>query len=151
MSINKALVFGKVIMFVVLLGFGHALQAGEFGSRDEAKAMVERAAAFYKANGKDKALAEFTNPKGQFIDRDLYIITYSLAGIRLSHPYNAKLVGKSVLDAVDFDGKAYGKEMVDLANTKGSGWVDYKFNDPNTKALSDKSTFVFKVDDIIVA
>ncbi len=30
----------------------------------EATALVDKAIAFYKANGKDKAFAEFNNPKG---------------------------------------------------------------------------------------
>lgn len=123
--------------------------AQEFGTADQAKAMVDRVAVFYKANGKEKTLAELSNPKGQFIDRDLYVIAYSLDGIRLAHPYNPKLIGLSVLDAVDFDGKAYGKDIIDIPKTKGSGWVDYKFTDPATKKLADKSLYVVKVGDLI--
>lgn len=126
------------------------LAADEFGSRDEAQAMVERAAQFLKTQGKDKALAEFGNPKGQFIDRDLYIIAYALDGTRLAHPYNPKLVGKSAADVKDFDGKPYGQEMIEVIKTKGSGWVDYKFTDPVTKKLHDKSTYVLKVDDMFL-
>ena len=107
--------------------------ADDFGTADQAKAMVSRVVEFFKTNGKDKTLAELSNPKGQFIDRDLYVIAYSLDGVRLAHPYNPKLIGKSVLDAVDFDGKAYGKDIIDVAKAKGSGWVDYKFTDPTTK------------------
>lgn len=141
-----------LILSTVILLFGTtaAVRAEEFGSRDEAKVMVERAATFLKTQGKDKALAEFSNPKGQFIDRDLYIIAYSLDGIRLSHPYNAKLIGKTVADATDFDGKPYGQEILQVAKTKGTGWVDYKFTDPTTKKLADKSLYIQKVDDIIL-
>lgn len=124
--------------------------AGEFGTADEAMAMVAKAAAFYKANGKDKLLAEINaGTKGQFVDRDLYVVPYSIEGIRLAHPYNPKLIGSSVLDAVDFDGKEYGKEEVSLIKTKGSGWVDYKYTDPTTKKLAAKSFYVQKVDDQI--
>jgi signal transduction histidine kinase len=126
-------------------------RAESFGSREEAKAMVDRAAAFYKAEGRDKALAEFSNPEGKFIDRDLYIIAYGLDGIRLAHPKNPKLIGKNASEAKDFDGKPYGQEMVEMANTKGSGWVDYKFTDPITKKLSDKSTYLLKVNDVFLA
>jgi hypothetical protein len=150
MPINKRSLLSVFAVLLVLVGVSPAAKADDFGSRDEARAMVERAATFLKANGKDKALAEFGNPKGQFIDRDLYVLTYSLEGIRLSHPYNVKLIGKSVTDAVDFDGKAYGQEILDVAKTKGSGWVDYKFTDPTTKKLADKSLYVLKVGDIIL-
>jgi len=151
MFITRLRFLGILTIVLTLLGATSLARAGEFGSRDEAKAMVERAAAFLAANGKEKALAEFSNPKGQFIDRDLYLISYGLDGIRLSHPYNVKLIGKSALDAVDFDGKPYGKEIIETATTKGNGWVDYKFTDPTTKKLSDKTTYVLKTGDIIIA
>jgi len=138
------------ILAVLVLFVTGAARADDAGTADQAKAMVEKAASFLAANGREKALAEFSNPKGQFIDRDLYIVTYSPEGIRLSHPYNAKLVGTSVLDAVDFDGKAYGKDIIDTANKAGSGWVDYKYSDPATKKLSQKSLFVKKAGDIII-
>lgn len=49
-------------MLFVSAAFAHA--SPDHGTRDEAVAMVKKAAAFYKANGKEKALAEFNNPKG---------------------------------------------------------------------------------------
>jgi cytochrome c len=36
-----------------------------------AAALVKKAVAYLKENGKDKALAEFNIPKGIFLDRDL--------------------------------------------------------------------------------
>lgn len=143
----------RFFLFTLFLTFpgAAALAADGHGSREEAQAMVERAAAFLKANGREAALAEFGNPKGQFIDRDLYIVAYAAAdGVRLSHPYNPKLVGKSVTEAKDFDGKSYGLEILSVANTAGSGWVDYKFSDPIDKKLGDKSLYVLKVGDIIL-
>lgn len=141
--------FVTICALFLLFSQSSSAHAEDFGTADQAKAMVDRVAAFFKANGKDKTLAELSNPKGQFIDRDLYVIAYSLEGVRLAHPYNPKLIGMSVLDAVDFDGKAYGKDILAVAKTKGSGWVDYKFTDPATKKLADKSLYVVKVDDLI--
>ncbi len=146
MSISRRLMLCASISMMIV-GFGSGAFAADFGTAEEAKAMVAKAAAFYKANGKEKFLAEASNPKGQFVDRDLYVVPYSIDGIRLAHPYNQKLVGSSVLDAVDFDGKEYGKEEVALIKTKGSGWVDYKFTDPTTKKLAAKSFYVEKIDD----
>jgi len=51
----KRLILGIVLsVFMVSLVF-----AG--GSADEAKSMLERAVAYVKANGNEKAFAEFTN------------------------------------------------------------------------------------------
>ena len=65
--------------------------AAEFGTPAEAEAMVKKAVAEIKANGKDKAFAEFNNPKGKFTDRDLYITVYDMNGKCLSHGANPKM------------------------------------------------------------
>ncbi len=128
---------------------GAGAGAMEYGTADEAKALVAKAAEFYKANGKDKLLEEINNPQGQFISHDLYVVAYSLDGVRLAHPYNKAFIGQSVADAVDPDGKHYGQEELALIKGKGAGWVDYKYTDPVTKKPVDKSFYVFKVDNQI--
>ena len=146
----------RIASYVLILAVGTFLSVaahaeGARGTKDEAKAMVERAAAFYKENGKEKAVAEFNNPKGQFIDRDLYVFALDMQGIRVAHGTNQKLVGKSILDFKDVDGKPYGQEIVDIGKGAGTGWVDYKFTDPLTKKVGEKTTYVSRVDDIIIA
>jgi len=120
--------------------------AMEYGTADEARALVARAVDFYKANGKDQLLAELDNPQGQFVSHDLYVVAYALDGTRLAHPYNKDFIGQSVADAVDPDGKHYGLEELALIKSKGSGWVDYKYTDPVTHKPVPKSFYVFKVD-----
>ena len=134
-----------VFAFALLLAAGGA-GAMEYGTADEAKALVAKAVDFYKANGKDKLLEEINNPQGQFISHDLYVVAYALDGTRLAHPYNKDFIGKSVAEAVDPDGKHYGQEELALIKSKGTGWVDYKYADPVTKKVIDKSFYVVKVD-----
>jgi signal transduction histidine kinase len=50
----------------------------------------------------------------------------------------------------DQDDKPFIKSFIELANTKGSGWVDYKWVHPVTKAMAMKSTYIEKVDDIVI-
>ena len=125
---------------------GLALAAG---NADEAKTLVEKGIQFYKANGKDKALAEFSNPKGQFVKGELYIFIWDLNGMVLAHGTNQKLIGKDVSGLKDADGKLFVKDGLELAKSKGSGWGDYKWTNPVTKKMDDKTTFVKKVDDLI--
>jgi signal transduction histidine kinase len=40
---------------------------------------------------------------------------------------------------------------VSVAQTSGQGWVNYKWPNPVTKKIGEKSTFIMKVDDMIVA
>jgi signal transduction histidine kinase len=126
------------------------LLATEKGTKAEAQALVKKAIAFYKANGKDRALAVFSDPKGQFVDKDLYIFVYDLNGKCLAHGFNQKMIGKDLLEMKDSEGKAYVKERVNIAKTKGKGWQDYMFTDPISKKLEHKTAYIEKVDDIIV-
>jgi len=116
----------------------------------EATAMVKRAVAFIKENGRDKALAEFNNPAGSFKKGDLYIFVTNVKGTMLANGANAKLIGKELIDLKDSDGKFFVKEYIEVANTKGAGWSDYKWVNPTTKAIEAKSTYVEKVDDLVV-
>ena len=133
-----------------LLAAGGAL-ASERGTADEAVAMVKRAEAYVKANGRDKALAEFSNPQGSFKDRDQYVMVYDRAGVCLAHGANAKLIGKILIELKDADGKLMLKSFVETAyGPAGKGWVDYKWPNPLSKAIEQKSTYVEKYDDMII-
>ena len=133
--------------------FASPALAAEKTTRDDAVALVKKAAAYLKENGKDKAFAEFNKPDGQFIDRDLYIFAYSVQGdgLSLANGANLLLVGKSLIDLRDTDGKAIVKNFIEVGNTKaGSGWVDYKWANPLTKAVESKSSYIEKVGDVLL-
>jgi signal transduction histidine kinase len=120
------------------------------GSTDEAKAMVKRAVAFLKYQGKAKALAEIGKAKGQFDKGELYAFAYDFQGVMLAHPKNPELVGKNLLDQPDSEGKLFRKEIVEKAKAKGWGWTDYKYLNPETKEMEYKTTYCQAVGDVIV-
>jgi len=127
--------------------------AADKGTADEAVAMVKRAAEFLKKNGKEKAFAEFNNPKGAFIDRDLYIFAFMTNGdgVEVANGANPKLVGKNVLEMKDADGKFLIKDILKVGNSKeGKGWLDYKWPNPASGTLDAKRTYVERVDDVIL-
>ena len=147
----------KTILKSVALGLGAlafsaAALADAGGTPQEAVALVKKAVAYVKANGKDKAFAEFNNPKGQFVDRSLYIFVYDLKGTSLAigNGNSAKMVGKNLSDMRDADGNYLIKGLIEVANTKGSGWFDYKWPNPVSKAIEAKSSYVEKIDDLVV-
>ncbi|HQL89254.1 MAG TPA: cache domain-containing protein [Syntrophales bacterium] len=130
--------------------FGLLFAPGAAASQKDAKALVEKAAAFVKANGKDAALKEFSKAKGQFDKGELYVFAYDMNATIVAHPKNPKLIGKNLLDVPDTDGKLFRKEIVETAKTKGSGWVDYKYLNPETKKVEAKTTYVLKVGDLVL-
>jgi signal transduction histidine kinase len=133
-----------------VFGFQASAVAAERGTSDEAIALVKKAIAYIKANGKEKAFAEFSSPSGHFKDRDLYIMVYDMQGNNKAHGANAKLIGKNLSEIKDADGKFIVKSFVDVAATKGSGWVDYKWPNPVSNSVEPKSTYVEKYEDILL-
>lgn len=145
--------FGAVAGAVAfsLLSISSPVSAADKGSKDEAVAMVKRAVALIKSDGKEKAFAAFSDPANtSFHDRDLYVYAYDMNGVTLAHGNNPKMVGKNLIGLKDNEGKAMVKEMLDVAKSKGSGWVDFKWPNPVTKAVESKAGYVEKVDDVMV-
>lgn len=141
--------FKGVVIGLAALAFTGVAMAADKGTAEEAIAMVKKGVAFVKANGKEKAFAEFSNMKGQFIDRDLYVMVYDMEGNNKAHGSNPKLIGKNLLEIKDADGKFIVKGLIEVAN-KGKGWFDYKWPNGVTKAVEHKSTYVEKVEDVLI-
>lgn len=121
--------------------------AADHGSLDEAKAMAERAGKFLADNGKDKAFAAFTDGSDGFKVQDLYVYAYDLTGTCVAHGANRALVGKNLIDLKDVDGKPLIREIV---ATAPAGWVDYKWQNPQTKAIEQKRAYVVRSGDYVV-
>ena len=134
---------------LVAVGLGTAA-AADHGSAAEAQAMVGKAIEFMKKNGREKGYAEISNSKGQFVDRDLYVVVYDLNGKVLAHGSNAKMIGKDLIDMRDTDGKYFVKERVEIAKGKGQGWQDYKFMNPVSRKIEPKSMYLQRYEDVIV-
>jgi len=139
---KKVLVFGLVLLFTFCFcGVVFADKA------EDAKALAEKAAAYWKANGKDKALAEINNPQGQFVKGDIYVVAHDFKGNVLAHGGNPKLVGANLFEQKDpINGKFFVKEQIELAKAKGSGWVSFSWANPATKKVQPKKSWVKKVE-----
>jgi len=118
--------------------------------KEDARSWVEKAVAFYRASGKRIALAEYTNPNGQFVLDEMYIYALNPRGTMLAHGVNEKFVGEEFIEIKDYDGKSFIKDIVDIANKEGSGWVEYKWYNPVTKEVLPKIVYCKKVDDLII-
>jgi cytochrome c len=141
-----ALILAVIGVFLL----GGLARAAEFGTAAEAEAMVKKAAAYIKANGKDKGFAEISSAQSQFKDRDLYVTVYDLNGKCLAHGQNPKMAGKDMIELKDPDGKAFVKERVELAKTKDKFWQDYKFTNPLTKKVEPKAMYIEKHGDLLI-
>ncbi len=120
------------------------------GTANDAQQLVDKGVALIASKGVQKAFADFADPVGEFIKRDLYLFVYDLGGKVLAHGGNPSLVGKSMIDAKDANGKLFIRERIEIANAQGSGWQDYMFNNPESGVVENKTSFIRKVDNMII-
>jgi cytochrome c len=122
--------------------------AAKATTAEQTKALAERAAAHIQEVGKEKAFADFNRRDGGFIDGDLYVFCYDSKGVILAHG-NPAFMGRNMQRLKDPDGN----EPLQLFNRKvreeGRGWVDYKWPNPVTKRIDDKSSYVIGIDDVV--
>jgi signal transduction histidine kinase len=145
----------KLLTVVLTLAglFGVITAAAAQSTPDQAKALVEKAAAYLKTEGKDKALAAFSDPKGEFVNGDLYLFVMDAKDGKLTmlaHGVNKALIGKPQIEVKDADGKAFNKDTVEMLSKADTAWVDYKWPNPATKKIASKRSFVTKVGDVVI-
>ncbi len=116
-------------------------------TKEECVAFVKKAVAYFKTNGAKKALTEFSNPNGTFIDRDLYINVYNAEGVCLAHGLYPRLIGRNRLDEQDAEGRYYVRARVNRMKNEEQFWVSYKFPDPLTHKIISKQTYCETVRD----
>lgn len=115
---------------------------------DEAKAMATKAAEYLKSAGPEKAFAAFdAKDNGAWHDRDLYVTVQDGKGIMVAHGTNPGLIGRSMLNLRDVDGKPFNQEIQAIKDT---GWVNYKWQNPLSKAVEEKTAYEVRVGEYIV-
>lgn len=113
---------------------------------NELVAYVNEALQFAKENGKQKSLAVFNDPKGNFTRDGRYIFAYNYEGQTLALPYQPELIGTNRFDAQDPNGVKFHQQAIDMAR-KGNGFLYYIYPDSSrnmTQAL--KLSYVANVE-----
>ena len=131
----------------LLLAANQGIAAGDSGTAEEAKAMLERAVAAIEAD-EAGALAAFTAGSDGFRDRDLYVACSSAAdGTVTAHGANPALVGQSIYALTDAAGKKFGEEIHAVAADGELNVVEYVWPRPGATEAVPKATYVTKVSD----
>jgi cytochrome c len=114
----------------------------------EAKSFSERAAAHIEQVGEKQAFADFTRPDGGFVDGELYVFCYDRNGVNMAHGGNPSFVGRNLLHIKDPDGAEPNLLIVKMGFEQGRGWVDFKWPNPVTKRIENKSAYVIRTGDV---
>jgi signal transduction histidine kinase len=120
----------------------------------QAVALVKQAVAYAKQNGIAKLIQETNAPNGKFhvaTGGELYIFIYDERGVVKAIGYNtAALVGVNRIDLKDPEGVLIIREFIKVAQNRGKGWVDYKYPNPSTNVLDQKTSYIEYYDGMII-
>jgi signal transduction histidine kinase len=105
--------------------------------------MVDEAVSMLERRGK-AGLPLLYDPRGAFLARDAYVFVLDSLGRELANPAFPNMVGRSMIDHTDADGRLVIRGMFDVVGRQGSGWVDYRWPRPGDHEPSRKSTYVRK-------
>jgi hypothetical protein len=116
-------------------------------SSDKAKALAKKATAFVRENSLETAARVFNNPDGQFSagKAELYVILNDMKGRILANPKEPQFVGKNDYDRKDSNGRYFVREMIDMAKTRGRGWIYYSWRNHKTGKIAPKKGYVQRV------
>lgn len=117
---------------------------------DEVQAFVEKAISHIDEVGKEQAFSDFSRPDGGYVDGELYMFCYAKDGTNVAHGGNPAFVGKNLLHVKDPDGMEVNAEIIKLGMAEGQGWIDFKWPNPVSKKVEQKTAYVVKIDDQVV-
>jgi signal transduction histidine kinase len=126
---------------------GSAAFASDYGSPEEAQAMLERAVAAMESD-QDAALSAFVAGEADYKENDLYVYCGGPDGNFSAHP---SLVGKSLKDLKDKAGNPLGEEIYANAKTGEIAEVSYMWPRPGEEEPVEKVAYVTMVGDQICA
>ena len=138
----------SVVLGLALLWSG-GLRAAELGTAEQARAMLERAAAALKAD-QDAALKAFNDEHNKdFRDRDLFVYCFNLADGKFT-AYESPFLLNNDIRAMKLYNEPMGQRAYDAAHDAADGAVvtiEYKYPKPGTKDPVTKEAIEERVGD----
>jgi len=108
--------------------------------------LVNRAVAYARENGREKAIAAFNDPNGSFVQGDVYVFSEAYDGTALAEPFHHELVGTSVKNMTDRYGVPLFQKVVETTRY-GIGFMSYDYPNPkNNNRIEPKLSVVSDVD-----
>jgi cytochrome c len=140
----KSMLLASALISTYLSGVAYAAEP----TAKDAIALVDKGAAFMKAHGKAELIKQVNAKNPDYVQGPLYMTIRDRQGIIVANPVNQTLIGKDLLDVPDPDGKLFRREILEVAKTKGKGWVDYRFKNPDTGKIESKTSYIMSVEDV---
>ncbi len=120
------------------------------GTPQEAKALAKKAAKHLADKGPNKAFNDFMTRGAGFMPHDLYVFVFDRTGRMWINGGFPGMIGSSITDARDDNGRLFLLEAMRKADQDGSAWVEYQWFNPCNGRPMPKSTHIIKAGDFFI-
>jgi hypothetical protein len=115
------------------------------GTADEALALAKQAHALVQSIGFDSAFPVFHDPRGGYVDRDLYVFVFDREGVYRVMGADQRRVGTNLSEAPGLDAQQLLEDAWGRCD-QGGGWVEYNIVNPVTGDVRGKASYVLPID-----
>lgn len=142
-----------VAALVITTCFAFAANAlADSVAREKCVAKCKEAIQLIQDKGLDPALATINNKDGGFVWKDSYLFVVDFQGKTVANAYFPHSAGMDIIHLKDKDGRMVIQEMIEIAKTKGEGWLEYMWPKPedmhkplDQRTFSKKVSYVLRV------
>jgi len=140
-----SVILGVALVILLVFSLVNLGAAEEKATKEECVAKCKEAAKLIKAIGLEAALEKMNDPNGPFRWKDTYVFAFDSETCKVLAHQSPKIVGFMAKDLKDVNGKLYFQEFLQVANTKGEGWVSYVYPKVPGGIGEPKTTYILKV------
>ena len=144
----KRLLLAAVMVLVTLVGMAMvnpviAQQSAPTSEKaKQIEILVNEAAGLIERTGKAAAFEEFRKKDTHWFNGDTYLFVYDFKSNVLFNAAFPEREGTNTTGQKDANGKLFHHDFIQMAESKGSGWVDYMFPKPGQTQPSHKWAYV---------
>lgn len=144
-TLGTVLIYGLLTIFS--LGWLGLAMSARAETREDLVKFVKEALEYAQHNPKEKVLKEFSDLHGKFVRGEFYIYAYDMNGLALAHGGRPLLAGSQLIEMEDRTGKKVIRELRDIAKNKGSGFLEFEWDNPVKHSYDSKLGYVEKVNE----
>jgi uncharacterized protein len=143
-------IFVALLTIALSAASAFTVNAAQFGTRDEAVALVKRVQDKFKKEGPEATFNAIN--AGLFNDRDLYPFVHTIDGtLHVANGAFPGIRGKNLHDMRDQNGKFTTQDFMRIATTPPyHGWSDFRWRNPKTNTIDEKSAWIERMGEYLI-
>ena len=141
------------ITLVIITGIVLTSNAlADSAAKEMCVAKVKEAVQLINEKGLDAAIAVINKKDGGYAWKDSYVFVVDFQGRTVANPLFPNHVGMNQMGLTNKDGVMIIREFIEIAKTKGEGWIEYMWPKPeemqkpkDQRVSSKKASYVLRV------